>query len=445
MPTIRQAVAASITVSVSLVGSAVAVSQPAAASPSHVRHVELIYRSAVDPGSAEAFLAVAAPQLASDWGVSLDEARARLGRQDSQNAFLAKLQSSDAAHYGGGYIDQAHGGVLVVNETDDGTAAQSLAVTMGLQGKLQTEHARATFTALQGIANSVNNQLGGQAVVDATVDPTGGGRVAVALKRSAAGAAPSAQVRQSLDALATQYGAELVIRPDEDQPRPLGCNLMRCDNPLRGGQRWQVGGTLCTAGFNVWNTSFTHYYMMTAGHCLTNNVGQTAFAQNTGGGNVNIGKAAYQYGVVGTLDIVLVDYSAGNWTPQSGVLVMTSQGGKNTTYSENYAVTAPPGPASNGSYLCHTGISVGTSCGTVGNQPVGPYGAVTVAAVTCEGDSGGPWYANGHAYGIMSTGLGSATYPQTSASDPSHNILCFLSGQNIYIGTALSGTATVLM
>ncbi|WP_411079707.1 S1 family peptidase [Streptomyces sp. cmx-18-6] len=160
------------------------------------------------------------------------------------------------------------------------------------------------------------------------------------------------------------------------------------DNYIRGG-----GHLLsCTAGFNLKNISSSTKRLGTAGHCVP-----TAGALDRYSNHSNHG---------GATGVDVVWTHRGAW----GDLGYTSHGSliaTRTFYHERNKtryVDSRAGMPSVGTSICHYGRTTNKSCSKVKYRDVSASGlkhmVVMEANVSKGGDSGGPWYSAGTAYGI---------------------------------------------
>ncbi|MDX3387305.1 S1 family peptidase [Streptomyces niveiscabiei] len=174
-------------------------------------------------------------------------------------------------------------------------------------------------------------------------------------------------------------------------------SLDQQDAYIRGGGYLSVG---CTAGFNLKEISGDTKRLGTAGHCTTGGGSQTYSNHSTHGGSTSVSNV---------------------WTHQgsSGDLGYTSRGNKTSTRtfyqstnSTRYADDRGTMPAV-GTSICKFGRTSGKTCSTVSirNATVGSLQhMVVMRGGNCRpGDSGGPWYNGGTAYGIHSGVLNDGT------------------------------------
>lgn len=159
------------------------------------------------------------------------------------------------------------------------------------------------------------------------------------------------------------------------------------------------GGTLgtCTSGFNLRYTKSPYYKRHgTAGHCGASAKTRTYKNHSGDGGSTTVTRIWSHQGSYG--DIAY--YNIGSKTATRTFYYNWN--------AKRYA-TSQPGRPSNGTKVCHFGKTTGASCSTVDDnyincQPSGGikvYGLVKAKHyISAGGDSGGPWYYGGRAYGI---------------------------------------------
>lgn len=177
---------------------------------------------------------------------------------------------------------------------------------------------------------------------------------------------------------------------------------------------------ICTAGFNVQSVADAKPYVLTAGHCMQ--YADTWRTEFEDGSRHVIGNRWSSYFASDDVDAGLLGISApgpDRWNPQPWVLVRASYGTPPTVADYRYDITAVGGSVV-GSYICKTGITTGTVCGVVKavgqDHPNNDTWNMGVANIlNCGGDSGGPLYKGGRAYGITSSGslssyIGELTY-----------------------------------
>ena len=290
--------------------------------------------------------------LTRTYGVSPAEAMRRLELQRTAASLQDVLARDYPDTYAGAWIDQEHGGLLMIGSTRPAT----LTTTLGAIA--DREHIRVVLS----------NRL---ATATATVVPNGGVRV------------------------------------------PKACILQNCTPPMRGGLKLYIFDALssrpdwiwfCTSGFNV-HGSDGRQYLVTAGHCF-------AGAGNYAGNNGHWAGYYQAPTLAGFFDdypadgmiapyVVTggVDY-AGYWLgnqPTNGVWDTNRGSLLPITGTYDYAQIGV------GWIVCSTGArSLNTRCGSV----VDKDGGLVTDICTRGGDSGGPLFSelDNRAYGVPSWG-----------------------------------------
>ncbi|WP_433212244.1 S1 family peptidase [Microtetraspora malaysiensis] len=177
---------------------------------------------------------------------------------------------------------------------------------------------------------------------------------------------------------------------------PLGTNY---DNYIRGGGILSYGANgYCTSNFNLISESGTTKRLGTAGHCAQD--GAAVYRNESADGGSSVVNSKWVYIGSGG-DIGMYDH---------GALTATR-----TFYwdagAKRYADSQSPGP-SIGDPVCKYGQKTGRRCGTVTklNHTIGNVGGQVVTNIpatetTCWfGDSGGPFYNDAEAYGVLKGG-----------------------------------------
>ena len=152
------------------------------------------------------------------------------------------------------------------------------------------------------------------------------------------------------------------------------------------------GGWRCSLGFNVRSSSGANYFL-TAGHCTDGYPDWTTSSGAYIGPTVGSSFPGNDYGIV---------QYAGSVSPEG------TAGGQDITRAANPSV---------GQTVLRDGSTTGTHSGTVtglnatvnyGNGEI-VYGLIQTNVCAEPGDSGGPLYYNGTAYGLTSGGSGNCT------------------------------------
>lgn len=371
---------------------------------------------------------VEAAGFARERGISLDEARQRLGWQLVAPDLAERVPHDLGTRFGGIWIDIHDGDrvkVGVVGEPDADAytivrrAADAVALTDGYD--------------LVGVSHPMNelerdnDWLGGM-IAEVNTDsawPLSAGLRpdvnAVELQVPAKGELTPAQ-SALVSAASIELGDALIVATYDVRPEPMACDYPWCDKPLRGGIRIfnpPSGG--CTGGFIAKSKVDSKLYQFTAGHCAKG--GQqvdnwsTLFTDGT---DHVIGPVHHWYWwTQGDMAIMRINNVPG-WNPKAWVHVTS---GPDTNTDTTYHISSDKTSVV-GMRICSTGGSYGRSdCGEVTHLGVTQtYGGVTVhhlgrsSGCGTNGDSGAPMYALHVAYGLLvagPTGGGCGIYYQS--------------------------------
>lgn len=199
------------------------------------------------------------------------------------------------------------------------------------------------------------------------------------------------------------------------------CVFPNCDAPLRGGTNmwWDPTG-FCSAGFNAVGRDNGLRYLLTAGHCLSNNQTWKTFQPRTGSSHT-IGQAVnWRTDSFADAGIIAVNNPApypSGWGSENIVKIYASNDGATSTADvDRYPVNGLAASVE-GQIVCRTGRSTATTCGAITEVIVQPPGlsqtrTVRVSTVgpppagggaTCQGDSGGPVIKSGWAFGLVTS------------------------------------------
>ncbi|GAA2337242.1 S1 family peptidase [Saccharopolyspora halophila] len=315
-----------------------------------------------------------------DMGLTKEQAQERIARDNAASRTSQNLENELAGAYGGSYIDQATG-ELVVGVTDAAKADEVRAA--GARAE------RVTFSEdrLNGIVERLNaaQEQAPEAVTGWHVDPQQNA-VVVTVKP---GSAPEA----TRFAEANGAAAAIDVVESAAQPRTyadiVGGNAYTIDNSAR-----------CSIGFAV-NDGF-----VSAGHC--GDVGSSTSGPSGTFAGSSFPGDDYSYVRTGSDD-----------TPQPYV----------NTYGGQRAVTGSS-EAAVGASICRSGSTTGWHCGTVEakNQTVrysqGTVYGLTRTDVCAEpGDSGGSFISGNQAQGMTSGGSGDCTWGGTTYFQPVNEAL----------------------
>lgn len=365
---------------------------------------------------------------AADYSVSTAEAARRLGRIQPLHELMAAIREAESGRVAGWGIDHspAFGGWVLLSGTEAPTGVSAAIVEANTDLKVRTGAAHSYSELLQ--AKQALRDIGpvgqvddlGDSLTDA-LDMITFTAVDMAANAVEIGIAPPPNsgnphqfddtgpvgtVDETFETHAAAFAA--VIAPHITVAhRIVDGRGLRPHKDFIGGQ----ATTYCTAGFTAQRG--TRYGIVTAGHCPdTQSMNGIALEFITGYNSVT---ADAQFHAVpsGSGHVVKDNYLCG---AQSSTECDVS--GRRSRLRMV------------GDFVCHTGKRSGTTCGTVDRidyspnyQSVGKDAClnsrkqpITCAAVfvrvtgdylrQCPGDSGGPWFRHGIAYGVHMGGTG---------------------------------------
>jgi len=188
-----------------------------------------------------------------------------------------------------------------------------------------------------------------------------------------------------------------------------GDNALFCGNPFRGGVAIGTDttpSTSCTAGFLTLGNSGGNPWLLTAGHCLSQGGTATWGSRDNALNLHNFGtRHSFTFGTGG--DYGITGFSTSFWSTSPYVVYDGA-----STWNETYHIY-DAGTSYSGMPICATGSRVlgnahWTDCGSVtGLDQTGNVGGTIVlhlgksdVCMGVNGNSGGPYYKNGHAYGL---------------------------------------------
>ncbi|MFC7341192.1 S1 family peptidase [Saccharopolyspora griseoalba] len=316
-----------------------------------------------------------------DLGLTAGQAQARIARDTAASRTARALEDKLAGAYGGSYIDQATG-ELVVGVTD---AARADAVRAAGARIEQVAFSEDRLDGAVAALNAAQRQAPG-AVTGWYVDPQ---QNSVVMTVKPGGVAEATEfARTSGDAAAIE------VVESAAQPRTfmdvVGGNAYTIDNSAR-----------CSVGFSV-DGGF-----VSAGHC-----GQTGSSTSNPSGTFagsSFPGDDYSYIETGSDD-----------SPQPYV----------NTYDGGQQAVSGSSEAAVGASICRSGSTTGWHCGTVQakNQTVryaeGTVSGLTQTDVCAEpGDSGGSFISGDQAQGMTSGGSGDCTRGGTTYFQPVNEAL----------------------
>jgi streptogrisin C len=376
--------------------------------------------------------------LVQVYGLGRDEALRRMRAQPAAIAAALDLQARLGLAEGRVWIDHRNGGQVIART--DAVAAAEVAAAVEQAHAVDVVAAPTDRSADQiaEVADQLTTDLDAGGVEGFTVNYDAQADVFEVDVPPAPDAAEPPPIEVAEDAAANaglDPGDVTVEAVDGIQPAICSVDGRHCDAPLRGATaiRGRVGTSLvyCSAGFSARTPGDGAYLLMTAGHCVSGNASQATWTEYQPSTSrwVDLGSfAAGLYGLGGDAAIVRVTDAAG-WAPGPSIVAGPAATARAASLSEAYRVDDDQHPVV-GAVLCLSGASSGTSCGEVTAVGVtvsyaGPGGSRTLVerlgrielrelGKMCTGDSGGPVYANGLGFGIISGGaLGTPERIQT--------------------------------
>ncbi|MBB6351405.1 hypothetical protein ACWGH8_31830 [Nonomuraea muscovyensis] len=318
-------------------------------------------------------------RIAAAEGIGLAEAIDRVAWQDEFEKVAAELAAAFPAEFSGAVKndDSAWFGFKGDVPAKAVELARTLPVRVDLaagRGYSEAELAAAGTGAHEAV-------IGNDTVADASTSydvRTGAVQVEAQLRGQVADRAAAAADLVPRQALAAGVRVEIALVDRAAEPE---------DKYIRG------GGTLgtCTSGFNLkYITSNTKRHG-TAGHCGQSTATRT-YANHSGDG--------------GSTSVSRVWAHVGDW----GDLAYYTVGSKSPTrtfyydWNKKRYADSRSGMPSVGTRICHFGKATGASCAKVARRDVSSGGkkhmVVMDKDISAGGDSGGPWYYGGMAYGI---------------------------------------------
>ena len=364
---------------------------------------------------------VAVASYAADYGVSHAEAQRRLDRIPSLQEILALIREAEGARHAGWGID--HQGTftgwvwLTGQQPPSGSAAHIADAHPDVEIRAGAGH---TLDELLAAQTGLFQDIGpvGQAIENpgttARIRPIvvytdidmAANRVVIGIDPALADPGPLGATDETLQTKITETTQllqhDLAVPYIVEDGRGMSVNA-----DFKGGE----GMHLCTSGFAAQQRRTGVYGLITAGHCFRSNDDPITM-HNTSlplivrvwGPNVD---AQFRGIPTGASHRIFDDHICGPGSP------CDVRGDISRSQMAN-------------NYLCHHGKNTGASCGTVisiNHRPTSSQACSSSCSNTfvrvygdglkgCRGDSGGPWYDRGYAFGIQ----GGGTDPKNCAS-----------------------------
>lgn len=379
----------------------------------------------VSSGAAAPPLEPEVASLASDRGISLDEARERLRWQVQAGELEARLRTTLGERFGGVWISDTDGTDRVkagMTEAADYDTVVHAASELGIAGAVDAVVVKNGIPRLERYIDSLTPEIS-EAQSDALV-------VGLAVDanhvfvETAEDSARSLREQSLLGKLQADLGDALEVRRSSGPAHPTSadCDSLtnECKPPLRGGvvihaNKTGGGEHWCTAGFVVQDSHSTPY-LMTAGHCLVGtgtNLWATLFPGDSS--FHTFGRQFYQQ--TGPNDVGLIAITNSTyWQTWAGIIMVRASPAQNgvagTTQNFRYPLRST-GTNTRGKRVCISGAnSFQTRCGSVTDtgltrtlsgdgttETITHLNAANISMVV--GDSGAPVFANNQALGIL--------------------------------------------
>lgn len=335
-------------------------------------------------------------QYAKDQGLDLAQTIERRGWQTKFSDVAEKLEADFAAEFSGAAMAEDGSSAWFAFKGQTPEAALALARTLPVEVQLQSNRGYSE-AELAAASESVHEQLG--------ADPRIAGASTSYDIRSGtveAEVMPAPAARQTLKSVAAPasgiegVGVNVTIVDQPDEPY---------DKYVRGGGYLTDAGN-CTSGFNLKYATTDTKRLATAGHC---NPASWVYRNHPNQGGVRTVKKVWthigKYGDIGY-------YTHGGGTPT-----------RTFYYAKNlarYATSAAMSRPSVGTMICKYGWNTGANCATVKRRNVSDAiwadgktrkGLVQMnTGIAKGGDSGGPFYYGGKAYGLTTGGSPARTF-----------------------------------
>ena len=334
------------------------------------------------------------------------------------------LEAHLGARYAGLWFDNRSGEFVVpVLGAKSAEAADAELADAGLAGgDYRTVPSQSSWEDLEAAQEQLNQALAqpmSEGLIQTSIDP----RTNSVVIRQAEGLGAAAAREVQDQVRSTGVGVEVREEGmDRFSPIPASCGLggtlsYNCDAPLRGGVGLGKHGQAasCSVGFKATGISTGNRYVLSAGHCAINpTVSEWDAYDHTSTGQY-LGVTESAYGGTSGHDLVKIRANGSKfwdispwptqvieWNPET--FTVTNSERSITSESSSYV----------GEYACLTGITTGTSCGTVTamNETVsGVFQGLPVIvnhlsklSSVCNqvGNSGGPVFAGNIALGMTS-------------------------------------------
>jgi hypothetical protein len=382
---------------------------------------------------------LAAEWYATQYGVSMGVARAWMTVQDKAEGVNEEVAAGAAGpEYAGVWFDNGQRRFKVaLTSTAHASSVSSVLASHGISADSDIVTVTHTQRQLEDAQPAIEDQLADLPL--GTVEIARNTETNSVQVTVAAAATPEQRAHIASVAASAPVRVNVVDSPDASLlTEALDCKLPDCARPLRGGVRIATNPSrpdkdgnnhTCTAGFVARSRSDQAPYVLTAGHCFDNFTDDSSewgavnpFALVDPFQLIGFNRNPYVFGDSGDAGLIGVratSYWAGT-ALEPWILVTTSSSGS-TRRDEEYTIRAVRFNQRN-RIVCMTGERTRSRCGQVtdlnveagsglGGTNVKHLGKILSCGVD-RGDSGGPVFKLGVAYGILTHKRGCNVYFQ---------------------------------
>lgn len=373
--------------------------------------------AAPDPGSPPVDLTVTS--YASDYSVSLTEAQRRLDRIQPLQEILASIRDLEAARLAGWGIDHTAsfgGWVWLTGDAAPGAAAAAVAnAHADVRIRTGADHSFAELRTAQqdlfrnGAVGRVNDgpARGVAAMVTFTGINMAANAVRIGIDPALAAVVPGGLTDTGPATVTDEAFRAKAAEVTEQLRGHINVNYVVEDGRgLSVGALFMGGEAIgrCTSGFAAKQPSTHLYGIVTAAHCTE--TPQESLSMH----GVTLSPVTRQHGPYVDAQFLSIPTGSSHRLFDDFVCAPGRTCDVTNIYTRDRNMI--------NSYICHYGRSSGHSCGTVDDISYRPsherscekrcgYTFVRVRGPllrVCHGDSGGPWYSGGFAYGILGGG-----------------------------------------
>jgi Trypsin/Alpha-lytic protease prodomain len=368
---------------------------------------------------------LAVDEYAKAYGVGEGAAVARIALQEKAAGVANALEARLGPDYAGVWFDNADGVFVVpiVSKADAGAVDKQFAAYGIGQAGYRTTLVDSTIEELEAAQAALAEEAAKGPLANGRarmgIDPSINSVVVEIDSEIAADQRAAVRAQVSSSPVAVKL-VELPAKAFDDRAEACSWNnepRRACDPPFHGGvEIWNDNtGFTCTSGFAMTGNANGNTFVATAGHCFPSNLG-TWWAQTSNGFEAALGAWENSYFGSGNADAGLIrvkdtSWWVKEWGWRGHVVIWGSPGTPETIQNPSNPINGSQSSYV-GEYVCHSGRTTGSSCGTVQQLNVKvSYGGTSLNHMTkvngaCgnEGDSGGPVYAGNYAVGIWSGG-----------------------------------------